>query len=107
MKDLSFATKLVSIGLVVKKWQWFKDNLSLSKMRKKVDVRTEKNCAKGLATGLGRIPGEALRIVTLANGSSYCCGGTSYKVSKVTHGWICYYFVNKWTLTPGERRLLT
>ena len=55
-------------------------------MWKKADVRTEKNCTKGLATGLGRIPGEALRIVTLANGSSYCCGGTSYKVSKVTHG---------------------
>ena len=76
-------------------------------MRKKADVRTEKNGAKGLATGLKRIPGKALRIVTLANGSSYYCGGTSYKVSKVTHGWICNYSFNKWTLTPGERRLLT
>ena len=70
LKDLLFATKLVSIVLVVKKWEWFKDNLSLSKMWKKVDVGTEKNCAKGLATGLRRIPGEALRIITLANGNS-------------------------------------
>ena len=84
-----------------------KTTCHFQRCEKKVDVRTEKNCAKGLATGLGRIPGEALRIVTLANGSSYCCGGTSYKVSKVTHGWICYYSFNKWTLTPGERRLLT
>ena len=52
-------------------------------MWKKADVGTEKNGTKGLATGLERIPGEALRIVTLANGSSYCCGGTTYKVSKV------------------------
>ena len=40
-------------------------------MEIKFDVGTEKICAKGLAAGLGRIPGEALRIVTLANGSSY------------------------------------
>ena len=47
---------------------------------------TEKNSAQGLATGLGRIPGEALRIITEANGSSYCCRGRSYEVLKVTHG---------------------
>ena len=51
-------------------------------MRKTVNVGTEKNCTKGLVTGLGRTPGEALRIVTLANGSSYSCGGRHTKYQK-------------------------
>ena len=55
-------------------------------MQKKMDGGTEKNRAEGLATALSSMLGEALQIITSVNGSSYCCGGRSYKVLKVTHG---------------------
>ena len=32
---------------------------------------TEKNCGKGLVTGVGRIPGEAVPVITETNGGSY------------------------------------
>ena len=44
-------------------------------MQKKMDGGTEKNRAKGLVTALGRMLGEALQIITSANGSSYAAGG--------------------------------
>ena len=44
-------------------------------MQKKMDGGTEKNRATGLMTALGGMLGEALQIITSANGSSYCCGG--------------------------------
>ena len=55
-------------------------------MQKKMDGGTGKNYIKGLVTALGGMLGEALQIITSANGSSYCCGERSYKVLKVTHG---------------------
>ena len=60
-----------------------------------MDGGTEKNRAKGLVTALGGMLGEALQIITSANGSSYYCKGRSNKVLKVTHGGICYFSVNK------------
>ena len=45
--------------------------ISFATKLEKLDGGTEKNSTKGLVTSLGRIPGEALRVITETNGSRY------------------------------------
>ena len=65
---------------------------------------SRKNRAKGLVTGLRRIPGGTLCIMTKTDGGVGCCGRKSYKVLK--NFWLfCYHLVNKWTFCPSDRIL--
>ena len=57
-----------------------------------------------METGLRRIPGGTLCIMTKTDGGVGCCGRKSYKVLK--NFWLfCYHLVNKWTFCPSDQIL--
>ena len=65
------------------------DETSSAKGACDFDGRAEKNRAKGLATGVGRIPGKALRIFTETYGGSHFRWRKSHEVLKLEYASIC------------------